>query len=94
MTYMKQVGIRDLQQHASQWVRRARAGETIEVTDRGVAVAILAPPRRGIEGLVASGLASPAEAPGGLAAIPEPIAPSDCGPTLSEILQELRADER
>ena len=40
---MMRVGIRELRQDASTWVRRAAAGETIEVTDRGRPVAQLGP---------------------------------------------------
>ena len=93
MQHMERVGVRDLQQHASKWVRKARAGETIEVTDRGVTVAVLAPPRRGIDALIASGLVSPPEHPGGVAGLPAPVALED-GPSLSEILEEMRLDER
>jgi prevent-host-death family protein len=93
MPYMERVGVRDLQQHASKWVRKARAGETIEVTDRGVTVAVLAPPRRGIDAMIANGLVSAPEHPGGVASLPAPSA-LDHGPTLSEILEEMRSDER
>jgi prevent-host-death family protein len=40
---MQRIGIRELRQHASTWVRRAAAGETLEVTDRGLPVARLTP---------------------------------------------------
>ena len=93
MQHMERVGVRDLQQHASKWVRKARAGETIEVTDRGVTVAVLAPPQRGIAGLIANGLVSAPEHPGGVAGLPAPLPLGD-GPTLSEILEEMRRDER
>ena len=90
---MEQVGIRELQQHASKWVRRGRAGETIEVTDRGVTVAVLAPPRRGSDALIAAGLVSAPELPGGVTALGPPIMLGD-GPSMSEILEEMRRDER
>ncbi|MBA2263920.1 MAG: type II toxin-antitoxin system prevent-host-death family antitoxin, partial [Chloroflexi bacterium] len=32
---MRRIGIRELRQNASEYVRAAEAGETIEVTDRG-----------------------------------------------------------
>jgi prevent-host-death family protein len=90
---MEQVGIRELQQNASKWVRRARAGETIEVTDRGVTVAVLAPPRRGIDALIAAGLVSAPEHSGGVATLGPPVTLGD-GPSMSEILEEMRRDER
>jgi prevent-host-death family protein len=40
---MTTVGIRELRQRASELLRRVEAGETIEVTDRGRPVAVLAP---------------------------------------------------
>lgn len=40
---MASVGVRELRQRASELLRRVEAGETIEVTDRGRPVAILAP---------------------------------------------------
>ncbi len=43
---MKQVGIRELKNRLSHYVRRAKAGEEIQVTDRGEPVAELVPPRR------------------------------------------------
>ena len=39
----KQVGVRELRQNLSVHLRRVLRGETLEVTDRGRAVAILAP---------------------------------------------------
>ena len=43
---MKSVGIRELKNRLSYYVRRARAGQEIRVTDRGEPVAELVPPRR------------------------------------------------
>lgn len=46
MCYMvrrPQVGIREMRQNLSVYVERVLAGETLEVTDRGRPVAILAP---------------------------------------------------
>lgn len=37
--------MRELRQHASRWLSRVAAGETIEITDRGRLVAVLSPPR-------------------------------------------------
>jgi prevent-host-death family protein len=54
---MATVGVRELRQRASELLRRVEAGETIEVTDRGRPVAVLAPlpDRSPIERLSASG---------------------------------------
>ena len=47
MCYMEnersRVGVRELRQNLSVYLRRVSAGETLEVTERGRAVAILAP---------------------------------------------------
>lgn len=40
-----QIGIRELNQHTSQVLDRVRAGEEIEITDRGVPIAELRPVR-------------------------------------------------
>lgn len=40
------VGIRDLKDHLSEYVRRVRQGEEIQVTSHGVVVAELVPPGR------------------------------------------------
>ncbi len=40
---MASSGIRELRQRASELIRRVEAGETIEITDRGRPVAVLAP---------------------------------------------------
>ncbi len=41
---MDRIGIRELRQHASRYVERVKAGEVVEVTERGVLVALLVPP--------------------------------------------------
>lgn len=41
---MDRIGVRELRQHASRYIARVKDGETIEVTDRGRLVAVLAPP--------------------------------------------------
>ena len=46
MCYMK-VGVRELRQNLSVYLARVIEGETLEVTDRGHAVAVLAPLVRG-----------------------------------------------
>jgi|ERR1700722_19002158 prevent-host-death family protein len=43
---MKTVGLRELKNHLSEYVRHVREGETVTVTDRGEIVAELVPPRR------------------------------------------------
>jgi len=43
---MKTVGLRELKNHLSEYVRHVRDGETVTVTDRGEVVAELVPARR------------------------------------------------
>ena len=40
---MTSIGIRELRQRASEYLRRVEAGETLEVTDRGRPIALLTP---------------------------------------------------
>ena len=91
---MASVGVRELRQRASELLRRVQAGETIQVTDRGRPVAVLAPlPDSGpLDRLRAAGLVvAPTLGVGDLA---EPIVLPEGTPTPSAVLAELRADER
>jgi prevent-host-death family protein len=64
---MEFVGVRELRQNASKYLRRVAAGESITITDRGRPVAMLVPtPREGIslyEQMIASGELIPPENP-------------------------------
>jgi prevent-host-death family protein len=44
---MKTVGVRELKNRLSEYIRRAKSGEGVLVTDRGQVVAELTPPGRG-----------------------------------------------
>jgi prevent-host-death family protein len=46
---MKSVGIRDLKNRLSEYVREIRSGEAVLVTDRGEVVAELIPPGQGTD---------------------------------------------
>jgi prevent-host-death family protein len=93
---MHQIGIRELRANLGSIVRRVQGGEPVEVTEHGHAVARLVPLRhRGrYEQLVAEGRVTPPE--GSLAdlldRVPRPLQPGER--PLSEILEELRDDER
>ncbi len=91
---MRSIGIRELRQQASRHLRDVEAGETIEVTDRGRPVALLVPvPRAGTaERLIASGRMVPGT--GDLLELGEPLKPLPGLPLPSEVLGELREDER
>ena len=91
---MSSVGVRELRQRASELLRRVEAGETIEITDRGRPVAILAPLPKGsvLDQLRAAGDVIPAvEALEDLPA-PLPLPRGQVSP--SEYLARLRSDER
>jgi prevent-host-death family protein len=63
---MMRIGVRELRQHASRYLARVKAGETIEVTSRGELVALLVAPRPSDatrDLLIRSGGLTPAEGP-------------------------------
>jgi antitoxin (DNA-binding transcriptional repressor) of toxin-antitoxin stability system len=43
---VRSIGVRELKNRLSEYLRQVRAGETVQVTDRGVVVAELSPPGR------------------------------------------------
>lgn len=91
---MATVGVRELRQRASELLRRVEAGETIEVTDRGRPVAVLAPlPDAGpLEQLRAAGEVIAAAA--SLSDLPEPLSVPAGKEPPSVILARLRRNER
>lgn len=91
---MASTGIRELRQRASELLRRVEAGETIEITDRGRPVAVLAPlpNQRPIERLRVSGDLEQARAD--LKDLPEPLPLAPGREPPSSILDRLRRDER
>jgi prevent-host-death family protein len=93
MCYMQRVGVRELRQNASAVLRRVAAGEVIEVTDRGRAVARIVPLHEAsrLDQLQAEGRASGAS--GDLLDV-KPVPRKAGKPLLSKILADMRADER
>ena len=91
---MKRIGIRELRQQASKYLRHVQRGETIEVTDRGRPVARLVPvPAEDTrEALVAAGKIRPGNGRDILEI--EPAEPAPGVPLPSQILAEMRWDER
>lgn len=88
------VGVRELRQNLSIYLDRVKAGETLEVTEHGQPVGILAPlpvkPMSIVDRLIAEGRITPAT--GDHRTTPPP--PKIPGRPLSEILQEQRDAER
>ena len=67
MCYMRyrpgEIGVRELRQNLSVYLRRVKAGETLEVRERGHRVAVLAPAgakASALERLIVAGRATPA----------------------------------
>jgi len=93
---MTVAGIRELRQHLSRYIDRVKAGETIEVTERGTIVAALVPRRAREDELTTlerQGLTITRARLdfGSLGPIPKPKSGDR---PLTEVLEELRAGER
>jgi prevent-host-death family protein len=91
---MRSIGVRELRQQASRYLREVERGDAIEVTDRGRPVARLVPiPRSGrVEALLASGQLAPAT--GDPLALGAPLEPRPGVALPSAELAAMRADER
>lgn len=90
---MERIGVRELRQHASRYLARVKAGELVEVTERGKLVACLVPVSAAdtvADRLVAEGRLLPATGPRKL---PEPSPPQPHEIDSGEVLDQLR-DER
>lgn len=88
---MESIGVRELRQHASRYLARVAAGESIEITDRRRPVARLVPPQAGDwSDLLATGRLLPPERPGDI--VEEP--PDDHGVDASATLTQQRDSER
>lgn len=85
------MGVRELRQNLSRYLRRVASGERLEVTERGKPVAILAPADESgsaLKRLVASGRAEPPQ--GDLLDLAPPRGPVSRKGT--KVLQELREE--
>lgn len=96
---MVSIGVRELRQNASKYLDRVKRGESIEVTERGVPIAVLGPmpvvKKSRVEELIEQGRITRGE--GNLqewleANPPLPIDPGHDGPSVGQILDELRGD--
>ena len=89
---MERIGVRELRQHASRYLDLVKAGQTVEVTERGVLVALLTPPTAPAplsprDRLIAEGRLIPATAPRG--PLPEPVR---VAVRSQDVLDELRGE--
>jgi prevent-host-death family protein len=89
-----EVGVRELRQNLSVYLRRVKAGEALEVTERGQRVAVLTPAGQGstaLERLIAAGRAT---APSGdLLAVGPPLG-RRASQRASRALARLRAERQ
>lgn len=86
---MERIGVRELRQNASKYLRRVAAGETIEVSDRGRPVARILPiTSAGWDQLVAEGRIRLAD--GDLRNLPPPLPIPDGIPPPSELVSRMR----
>lgn len=86
---MERIGVRELRQNASRYLDLVKAGETVEVTERGELVALLVPPepaRTARDRLVVSGRLLPAA---GVLRLPQRLVTSRAS---ADVLDELRDD--
>lgn len=96
MSEPEPIGIRELRQNASRYVAMAKAGRRVPVTQRGRLVAYLVPaeePSSVLDRLEAAGQLRRATRRGLADLLPVPPAERG-GKPLSEILQEMRDEER
>jgi len=89
---MTRIGVRELRQHASRYLEQVKAGEVVEVTERGKLVALLVSPSPAVAGrdrLIASGRLVPAKT---AFQLPERRQLVRGEETATEVLTELRRD--
>jgi prevent-host-death family protein len=93
----QRIGIRELRQHASVYVDLVERGHTVDITNRGRLVAQMVPvkePDSPLERWIAAGVVERAEESGSLLEIdPYPALPPG-RPTASEVLGQIREEER
>lgn len=92
---MERIGVRELRQNASQYLALVKAGQTVEVSERGELVALLVPPQRartGRDRLVAAGRLIPASNPTGRVRAPQPVRLAAGEPTNQELLDAERTE--
>jgi len=92
---MERIGVRELRQNASRYLALVKAGETVEVTERGALIALLSPPggeRTMRDRLVSTGRLVPAASPTGRLRSPRPVPAEPEAPTNEELLDAERED--
>lgn len=90
---MERIGVRELRQNASRYLALVKAGETIEVTQRGRLIALLSPPelsQGGRERLIRAGRLIPATNATGRLRSPRPVPIAAGEPTNRQLLDAER----
>lgn len=96
---MDRIGVRELRQNASKYLDRVKQGECIEVTERGVPVAIIGPvptvKKSRVQELMDEGRMTPGR--GDFAAWlaanpPTSVDPEYGGPSIADLLDEQREE--
>jgi prevent-host-death family protein len=89
---VERIGVRELRQHASRYLEQVKAGETVEVTERGQLIALLVPPDPAAtarERLLASGQLIPSTRPFRTPArVPSHSEKTDTGRALDELRED------
>ncbi|QHD84930.1 type II toxin-antitoxin system prevent-host-death family antitoxin [Gordonia sp. JH63] len=89
---MRTIGIRELRQHASQYLAQVEAGEELAITNRGRTVARLVPVsagERSREALIEAGILVPARSAGGITGLHPETLPTRA---LTKVLDQVRED--
>lgn len=88
------VGVRELRQNLSVYLRRVKEGESLDVTEHGRLVARLVPAKAASlwEQMIAEGRITPAKAR--LEDLPPPPKAAPATPALTEVLLKMRDEER
>ena len=92
MLRVTRIGVRELRQYASQYLAKVKAGESVEVTERGRLIALIVPVSPGMsvrERLIAEGKLIAAQSPQTLYA---PLLEADEQPPSSVLLDETREE--
>jgi prevent-host-death family protein len=93
MAQRERVGVREVRLNLSVYLDRVKRGEALEITERGRSVAMLVPlPHQSslVARLVAEGRATPPSLPASALPAPRPVKAT--GPSISQVLEELRED--
>jgi prevent-host-death family protein len=89
------IGVRELRQHASRYLRLVKTGQRIAVTERGALVAYLVPAGESASILDRLAAAGEYEPPAGsLTDAPPPAPKPPAARPLADVLEEMRDEER